>query len=81
MHYEVELREFVYEGDGTGGMRVTGTMWRPVRVFDRDMVPMPLTFEALGTAQAYAGRNQPGAMRIVRVAEDGEREVVAAEGM
>jgi hypothetical protein len=78
MHYEVELRELTYEADGTGGLRVTGSMWKPVRVFDKDMVPMPLTFEALGAAQAYVGRNQPGAVRIVRVTEDGEREVVEA---
>ena len=28
---------------------------------------MVLTFDALGAAQAYVGRNQPGAVRIVRV--------------
>ena len=80
MHYEVELRELLYEADGMGGLRVTDSMWKPVRVFDKDMVPMPLTFEALGAAQAYVGRNQPGAVRIVRVMEDGEREVVEAGG-
>jgi hypothetical protein len=53
-------------------------MWKPVRVFSKDMVPTPLTFDALGAAQAYVGRNQPGAVRIVRVMEDGEREVVEA---
>jgi len=42
---------------------------------------MVLTFEALSAAQAYVGRNQPGAVRIVQVMEDGEREVVEAEGM
>jgi hypothetical protein len=78
MHYEVELREMTYEADGTGGLRVTGSMWKPVRVFNKDMVPTPLTFDALGAAQAYVGRNQPGAVRIVRVMEDGEREVVEA---
>jgi hypothetical protein len=31
-------------------------------------------------AQAYVGWNQPGAVRIVRVTEEGEREVVKAEG-
>jgi hypothetical protein len=76
MHYEVELREMTYESDGTGGLRVTGSMWKPVRVFNKDMVPMPLTFDTLSEAQAYVGRNQPGAVRIVRVMEDGEREVV-----
>jgi hypothetical protein len=75
-HYEVELREMTYEDDGAGGLQVTGSMWKPVRVFDKDMVPMPLTFEALSAAQAYVGRNQPGAVRIVRVTEDGKQQVV-----
>ena len=78
MHYEVELRELAYADDGTGGLRVTGSYWKPVRVFNKDAVPMPLAFDALGAAQAYVGRNQPGAVRIVRVTEDGEREVVEA---
>ena len=55
MHYEVELRELFYEADGTGGLHVTGSMWKPVRVFNKDMVPTPLTFDALGAAQAYVG--------------------------
>ena len=76
MHYEVELRELTYADDGMSGLRVTGSMWKPVRVFNKDMVPLPLTFDALSAAQAYVGRNQPGAIRIVRVTEDGEREVV-----
>jgi hypothetical protein len=79
MHYEVELRELLYESDGTGGLRVTGSMWKPVRVFNKDAIPVPLTFDALCAAQAYVGRNQPGAVRIVRVMEDGEREVVEAD--
>ena len=66
MHYEVELRELAYADDGTGGLRVTGSYWKPVRVFNKDAVPMPLTFDALCAAQAYVGRNQPGAVRIVR---------------
>jgi hypothetical protein len=78
MHYEVELCELTYEADGKGGLRVTGSMWKPVRVFNKDAIPVPLTFDALGAAQAYVGRNQPGAVRIVRVMEDGEREVVEA---
>jgi hypothetical protein len=77
MHYEVELREMTYESDGTGGLRVTGSMWKPVRVFNKDTIPVPLTFDALCAAQAYVGRNQPGAVRIMRVTEEGEREVVA----
>ena len=65
-----------YPGSGTGGLRVTGSMWKPVRVFNKDTVPMVLTFDAMGAAQAYVGRNQHGAVRIVRVMEEGEREVV-----
>jgi hypothetical protein len=76
MHHEVELRELLYEADGTGGLRVTGSMWKPVREFNKDTVPMPLTFDALSAAQAYVGRNQPDAVRIVRVTEDGERDAV-----
>jgi hypothetical protein len=76
MHYEVELRELIYESDGTGGLRVMGSYWKPVRVFNKDTVPVSLTFDALCAAQAYVGRNQPGAVRIVRVTEEGEREVV-----
>jgi hypothetical protein len=75
-HYEVELRELTYEKDGAGELRVTGLGWKPVKVFDRDAVPIPLTFDALSAAQAYVGRNQPGAVCIVRVTEEGEREVV-----
>ncbi len=78
MHYEVELRELLYENDSAGGLRVTGSYWRPVRVFNKDDIPIPLTFDALSAAQAYVGRNQPGAVRIVRVTDNGEREVVEA---
>jgi hypothetical protein len=69
MHYEVELREFTYEADDTGGLAVTGSMWKPVRVFNKDTVPMVLTFDTLGAAQAYVGRNQPDAVRIMRVTD------------
>jgi hypothetical protein len=73
MHYEVELRELTYKSDGMSGLRVTGSMWKPVRVFNKDTVPMVLTFDTLGAAEAYVGRNQSGAVRIVQVTEDGER--------
>ncbi len=74
MHYEVELHEPTYEDDSTV-LGVTGLSWS-VRVLRSDDVPIPLTFDALCAAQAYVGRNQPGAVRIVQVADDGEREVV-----
>jgi hypothetical protein len=79
MHYEVELRELLYEDDGAGGLRVTGSMWKPVRVFNKDTVPMVLTFDTLGAAQAYVGRNQPDAVRIMRVTDDGGRAVVETQ--
>ena len=53
-------------------------MWRPVRVFRRDNIPTPLMFGAWVQRRPTSGRNQPGAVRIVRVTEDGEREVVEA---
>ena len=53
-------------------------MWKPVRVFNKDAVPMVLTFDALSAAQAYVGRNQPDTVRIVWTTDDGEREVVEA---
>jgi hypothetical protein len=46
------------------------------RVFNKDTVPMVLTFDALSAAQAYVGQNQPDTVCIVRVTNDGEREVV-----
>ena len=51
-----------------------------MRVFNEDLVPMPLTFDTLGTAQAYVGRTQPDVVRIVRVTEEGEHQVVEAGG-
>ena len=80
MHYEVEIRELVYQDDDGTVLRVTGSSWLPVKVFGKDGASTPLTFDALGAAQAYVGRNQPGSVRIVRVTADGEREVVEAGG-
>ena len=45
MHYEVEPRELLYEADGSGGLRVTGLMWKSVWVFNKDTVPMVLPLE------------------------------------
>jgi hypothetical protein len=80
MHYEVELRELTYEADGTGDIRVTGEVWRPVRVFRGDNITMPVVFGSLEKARGYADRNRAGQLRIVWVTEDGERQVVQAEG-
>ncbi len=75
-HYEVELRQLTYESGGPDGFQITGSTWTPIPLFPNAAVPIPLTFDALSAAQAYVGRNQPGAVRIVRVTEEGEREVV-----
>jgi hypothetical protein len=47
---------------------------RPVRVFTKDTVLMVLTFDALSAAQAYVGRDQPGAVHIVQVTGSCVRE-------
>ena len=52
MHYEVELRELVYEDDGEGSLRITEMGWYSVQVFKKDAIPSPLRFEALSAAQA-----------------------------
>jgi hypothetical protein len=80
MHYEVELRELTYEADGTGDLRVTDKRWQSVLVFRRDRITAPLTFGSLNEARSFTERDRPGFVRIVRVTEDGEREVVEAEG-
>ncbi len=63
MHYEVELRELLYEDDGAGGLRVTGSYWRPMRVFKPHMSLAPLQFDALGAARTYVGGVSPEGMR------------------
>ena len=79
LHYEVELRELTYEDDGAGDLHVTSSSWRPVKVLRKDAAAMTLTFNALDAVQAYAGQTQPGAVRIVRVTDEGKRELVEAE--
>jgi hypothetical protein len=76
MHYEVELREFTYEKDSTGLLRITGEGWRPVRVFRGDAITTPLVFGSLDEARSYADRDRASQVRIVRVTDDGEREVM-----
>ena len=75
-HYEVEMRELTCESGSSEGFRITSSSWIPIRLCPKGAVPTLLTFDALSAAQAYVGRNQPGAVRIVRVTEEGEREVV-----
>ena len=80
-YYEVELRELAYQDDGRGILQITGERWRPVRVFRGDAVTTPLVFGSLSEARDYADRDRPGQVRIVRVTEEGEREVVEAGGI
>jgi hypothetical protein len=75
-YYEVELCELTYEDDGNGVLKITGSSWKPVKVFKKDAILTPLTFDTLDTARAYAGRDRPGSVRIVQITEEGEREVV-----
>ncbi len=64
--YEVEVPE--REPDSVG-------RWRPVRVYRADAVTTPLTFESLDEARAYVAK-QGGEARVVRVTDEGDREVV-----
>jgi hypothetical protein len=76
MHYEIELRVIAYADDGSDLLLITGESWHPVGVFRSDNITTRLVFGSLDEARSYADREQPGAVRIVRVTEDGEREVV-----
>ena len=79
MHYEVERRHLDFENQGIGVLQVTGQGWRTVTVFRDTAIPTPLTFDSLGAARTFAGRYRPGRVRIIRVTDDGEREVVEDE--
>jgi hypothetical protein len=76
-HYEVELHEVTCESDSSGGFRITSSSWIPIRLCPRGLVPALLTFDSLDDAQTYAGRHRVDAVRVVRVMEEGGREVVA----
>jgi hypothetical protein len=78
MHYEVERHNLDFENHGAGARQITGQGWRTVMVFRGDAIPTPLTFESLEEVCSYAGRDRPGTVRIIRVTDDGEREVVEA---
>ena len=51
-YYKVELRELTCEDDGNGVLKITGSSWRPVKVFKKDAIPTPLTFDTLDAARA-----------------------------
>ena len=69
-HYEVEVPG--HEPDFGNG-------WQPVRVFRADGFTTPLTFASLDEAQAYVAR-AGGEARVVRVTDEGDREVVGPDG-
>jgi hypothetical protein len=79
-HYEVELHEVTCESGSSSGFRITSSSWIPIRLCPRGSVPALLTFDSLSDAQTYAGRHRADAVRIVRVTEVGEREVVEPGG-
>ena len=56
MYYEVELCELFCESDGTAGLRVTGLYWKLVRMFNKDAILIPLTFDASCAAQVIDKR-------------------------
>jgi hypothetical protein len=77
--YEVERRELAYEHDGSGGLRIKRGDWRQIKVISADAVLTSSTFDNLDEARAYASRDRPGSVRIVRVTSDGEREIAKAD--
>lgn len=68
--YEVELPD--RDPDLAGA-------WRPVRVYRADALTTPLTFATFDEARAYVAR-AAGEARVVRVTDDGDREVAAPDG-
>jgi hypothetical protein len=67
-HYEIELFGRGHPGEGA--------RWRSVMMSPDAAVPMPLVFGSLSEARSYAEQDQPGAVRIVWVMEEGKRLVV-----
>ncbi len=67
--YEIEVRE--REPDFAGA-------WRPVRVYRADAITTPLTFATVDEARAYVAK-AAGEARVVRVTDEGDREVVGPD--
>ena len=72
MHYEIEQAGPGHERGPDVGTHAEPERWHAVMVFNADTVLMPLRFDTLEQALAYAYRT-PGTLRIVQVADDGER--------
>ena len=75
MHDEIEQAGLGHEHGPDVGTHAGPERWHVVMVFERDAVPMPLRFDTLEQALAYTCRT-PGTLRIVQVADDGERMLV-----
>jgi hypothetical protein len=67
--YEVEVPE--HDPDFAGA-------WRPVRVYRADALTTSLTFATFDEARAYVAR-AAGEARVVRVTDEGDREVVGPD--
>jgi hypothetical protein len=72
MHYEIEQLGPGHEGEPDVGTHADHERWHVIKVFNADAVPMPLRFDTLEQALAYAYRT-PCTFRITQVADDGER--------
>ena len=75
MRYEIEQAGLGREHGPEVGTHAEPEQWHVVNVFDADAVPMPLRFDALEQALNYTCRTL-GTLRIVQVADDGERTPV-----
>ena len=75
MHYEIEQAGLGHEQGPDVSIHAEPEHWHTVAVFNADAVPMPLRFDTLDQALAYTYRT-PGTLRIVQVADDGERTLV-----
>ena len=78
MHYEVELRELVYErADGGGGLRIAGAAWTPMRRAGAGDGGSPARFYDLRDARAFVRGVDGAAVRLVEVRRCGRRDVLA----
>jgi hypothetical protein len=75
MHYEIEQAGLGHEHAPDVETHVEPEHWHVVNVLNADAVPMPLRFDTLEQALNYTYRT-PGTLRIVQVADDGERTLV-----
>jgi hypothetical protein len=80
MYYEIEQAGLGHEPGPRVGTHAEPERWHVVAVIDTEVVPTPLTFEALDQALAYVGR-MPRTLRVVEVTDEGERVPVDASAL